>query len=772
MELVRQPTVGSTSRPNSLPPLPRLISGSDAAVELGEICNRLPGQPIRRSKLAYSGRAQWTQRSRRGGSRPPTDLFRCLDPGLADSKQHLRSVSGLYGGTPRGERQNQALGEARSRKPTASTSTLRAVQAAYGAGSRASSPRNSEVPRAVEIGADAEEKAEARMKQELADMKTGDDAVAFFTRHGRNTDVKLIYCVRQSQSVSAKSHLAVSPYDLMVVTEDHIAKGSEHFTITPNGVVHVMPGELSECTPLAEWVHQTMTYRVLIAIPFFKHYPQRKVLATWSENARHATYCRRRSRLARQCFFSRPTLAGPILRAKELASQVGQSQFFQLPDQCCRLDDFHDAVQTNLFHPDQGMQKELEQVRDALVTTMEDLVTSVSRGSQMLLQPSRGNSRKKGLAQDKQEAKERARKEQLQQEDENSLKNCIRLTDCMLQANLAAAASRAAEELQLRVGGGPSDHKRKMFFVSADLGDQPGEVSLNPSQRTFEKVFDDIYQELIRAAEAVPPVACARPLQLWAEENSYRGQLSGQVLAVDRRWLCYIDSTKSALMAQLREAEHFAREMYEPYRRVQDYWHSWNEAQFARKSHSFESLSNQVSLVVDMQDDLSKFRAQRSAGVVVIEGRDLRDRLMPVPETVLGVVCPLLASTARERCRSTCRRLDHLNKELDERPKESLALQALAKAVEVASDEETTLQAAMDEVQAAHRVLRKQGNRIPLDDQVLLDTLAAKLQEFSNESLPAAKGYLAQHQREMQTKPGVDVVISLEMPMESFFEEH
>jgi len=345
------------------------------------------------------------------------------------------------------------------------------------------------------------------------------------------------------------------------------------------------------------------------------------------------------------------------------------------------------------------------------------------------------------------------------------LKSCIRLTDCMLQANLLAGVVRAAEELQLRVDGGSSENKRKMFFVRADLGSQPGEVFLDPSPNVFGEVFDTAHQDFIRVAEACPPVGFARPLQLWAGD-SYRGQHLDELLAANRRWSSSIETTKTALMTQLNEAQNFAIEMYEPYRRVQDYWHSWNKAQFVTQTHSFESLSSQVSLMVELQEDLSKFRAQRSVGVVVVEGRDLRDRLLPVPEAVLGVVCPLLASTARQRCSHTCRRLDQLNKELDERPKELLAFEAFAKLAEVATGEEATLQAAMDEVQAAHRVLRKQGHRIPLDDQVLLDTLASNQNEFSNESLPAAKAFLAQRQREMQARPGVDVVISLDMPLE------
>ena len=100
-------------------------------------------------------------------------------------------------------------------------------------------------------------------------MKTGDDAVAFFARHGNNTPLKFVYCNRSD------SGEAFRPYDLTVVPRKAIH--SEYFTISASGVVHISPGVPSAFVSLAEWIRESTLFNVLSSIRFFKHYLVTKV---------------------------------------------------------------------------------------------------------------------------------------------------------------------------------------------------------------------------------------------------------------------------------------------------------------------------------------------------------------------------------------------------------------------------------------------------------------------------------------------------------------
>lgn len=235
------------------------------------------------------------------------------------------------------------------------------------------------------------------------------------------------------------------------------------------------------------------------------------------------------------------------------------------------------------------------------------------------------------------------------------------------------------------------------------------------------------------------------------------------MLSADRSWAACIDSTQHLLKTQLVEAQQVAVEMCEPYWRVHQYWQSWNEARFLATPHSVEALSDCVNLMSEYRDDMSKCRTQRTVGVIVVESRGLRDQLVPVPGAILNVVCPILASTTRQCCTNTCQRLDQIIKDLGESPSEALAFETYQHTLEAAEKEELLLKVAAQDANSAHSLLKKNGTRIPLDDQVLLDGLATKLHAVSTESLPAARVFVSQRLREHLQRPTVDVVMDLDI---------
>lgn len=65
-------------------------------------------------------------------------------------------------------------------------------------------------------------------------IKTGEEAIAFFAKHGHTTPIKFLHCNR---AITTEENFR--PYDLSVVTEKDLKP--EHFTISAQGVVHVCP---------------------------------------------------------------------------------------------------------------------------------------------------------------------------------------------------------------------------------------------------------------------------------------------------------------------------------------------------------------------------------------------------------------------------------------------------------------------------------------------------------------------------------------------------
>eukprot|EP00435_Cladocopium_sp_Y103_P070482 s676_g35.t1 len=184
------------------------------------------------------------------------------------------------------------------------------------------------------------------------------------------------------------------------------------------------------------------------------------------------------------------------------------------------------------------------------------------------------------------------------------------------------------QDLYHRVDAGSGEQKKKLFAITARLGSQ--EVLLEPSRERFLEVFHETYKDLTGLADAVLPVLAAPALA--AHRPSFDGLVPmPRLLTRHRPWVFYMDSTLKKLTSQLREAQQLAAETYGPFRKIFEYKNQWNKEAFKRQSHSIESLSKEVALMVQFQDSLSKFRVQRHVGVLAIEGRQLRDDLQTVP---------------------------------------------------------------------------------------------------------------------------------------------
>ena len=154
------------------------------------------------------------------------------------------------------------------------------------------------------------------LRKEVARLQTGEDAISFFARHSSNTRVKLLYCNRVPKNFDD----LFAPYDLMIVPEGKV--NPEYFTISASGIVKVKPGELSEYISLVDWMHQSLMFRVLTSMTFFRCYIHRKMFDQWLINSRYEVYCRNRHRLKTSCFLAKPLFVEPLVSMHALIHEV------------------------------------------------------------------------------------------------------------------------------------------------------------------------------------------------------------------------------------------------------------------------------------------------------------------------------------------------------------------------------------------------------------------------------------------------------------------
>lgn len=611
------------------------------------------------------------------------------------------------------------------------------------------------------VGKSPDQQVELTMRQQLAEMRTGEDAIAFFSRFGGNSGVKLLYC-----NLASPEGKSTNPWDLVIVPQHRVQP--EHFTISANGVVHFRPGELSECTPLSVWVQQCMRFRVLTSMSFFRCFERRKLMCQWQDGVRQVVYNRCRQKLARRCFFAKPQFVGRLMKAKALASNLSEVAILQIPAQCCHLDEFADTHQNLLLHAVTGAQRELEQCQSAVEDVLEDLVSSVENAAATALaaagRVSRPNSRK-SVALEKQETKDMHRRQQIAQEDEQLLGRCIMLVDYISQSYLVTLAVSAAQRLHKTVVRTNGEHHRKLFYVSACLQNEgsSGGVVLEPPPASFDNAAAKLWTDIITVVDAVPRADNARRLARHAIADR-AGQKVSEILEDEQTWQSCTHEIQKELRAQLTDLQVEATKVYEPYRKIHEFGLRWNELSFARTAHSYKSLSETMAHMSEFRDELNNIRIHRQLGVLLLDCKALKESLLPVPEKGLATMCPLMAVLAREQTTTFCSRAKHLIRELDKRPTERAALEDFAMLVKTASAEQRAVQASLDECLSMHRLLRQHGVRPSLDDQVMLDGFASKEREFSQESLPAAMAYLAQQRRRAEMELSYKEEMAFEVP--------
>ena len=125
----------------------------------------------------------------------------------------------------------------------------------------------------------------------MANIKTGIDAINFFARYGSDTPVKFV------DLVQVDDPKVYRPYDLVAVNLHDV--NMEHYTISSSGIVHVCPGEPSECISLSNWMRQGMMFNILRNIPFYRFFLHRKTFSTWRDNVRFQLFLKQRKKVLR-----------------------------------------------------------------------------------------------------------------------------------------------------------------------------------------------------------------------------------------------------------------------------------------------------------------------------------------------------------------------------------------------------------------------------------------------------------------------------------------
>ena len=227
--------------------------------------------------------------------------------------------------------------------------------------------------------------------EQFATLNTGDDAIAFFSRAGKDSALKFVYLNR-----APTKNDEYRPYDLVVTTREHISP--EYFTMSATGVVHVQPDQPTEYMSVSDWMKESTMFGVLRHLRLFKYYIVHKCFRLWYQNVRFLKYKNKRAKLARHLFIAKQTFASPLqkicgyvhnlgkvtimdvhpIKVKTQTGNNASNQGAVMRENTFRIDDFLDIQKNLRVNAIHEFESNIEGIED-IVGQLCESVTSRSR---------------------------------------------------------------------------------------------------------------------------------------------------------------------------------------------------------------------------------------------------------------------------------------------------------------------------------------------------------------------------------------------------------
>ncbi|KAL0481562.1 hypothetical protein AKO1_012332, partial [Acrasis kona] len=365
-------------------------------------------------------------------------------------------------------------------------------------------------------------------QDEIAKLKTGDDTVAFFSRAGKNTAVKLVMLNRAEVYTTSYDKLRpveglipsqyskeFRPYDLVVVPEEEV--DSEYFTMSSNGVVHMQPGQPTEFISLSDWMKESTMFNVLRRIKFFKQFLIYKSFRLWYKISRYLKYTKKRAKLARGFFLAKSAFAPSLMLLHSLSYDLQNIPIMDYSNlkRECDIESFREAQKEKRSKESRTFEIKIEAMENIL-EKLCDNVTARSRVPDMnstdnieaylngkipIIEPDEAYTVKKSKSMVEAQKEELERQKALKKakEEADMLGSFIRVADYMAVESLVTLAKHTLGNFKITL-----HEKTNILFLVALSFDKNANILFSPSENEILVMFQTNADEIIQAVHQVP----------------------------------------------------------------------------------------------------------------------------------------------------------------------------------------------------------------------------------------------------------------------------
>lgn len=587
-------------------------------------------------------------------------------------------------------------------------------------------------------GPDQEDREEALLN-EMKLLKTGEDAIAFFAKHGDQSDLQVIHCV-SARVEEGKFR----PYDLVVVDEKE--KGNEYFMISPKGIVHVSPGKQSEHTTLTSWMHQVMIFTVLVSMSFFRNYLTGRAFQRWRSGASNQIYAKHRQSLSRRLFLAKPIFADAQVKVHEILRSLSFTRLLA-------LDGHHNAMGALELRPFLVQQRELcdrvdlDTTAEAACEVLDDAIKKVMNSAELFNQEDPKllkmlSGRNVSVFAKRQAAEREAYRQKLCAFNQSLVGSFVRLVDVIQQSCLVDLAASKACSLLERFA-----RTSKLFLVSPTFGeakasgDEKGiPLGLEPGKEDFQDGMQQVLEQIVAVCK-VPNVTSYRKYMRHFKEDPAPA-IPTDVIHNNPVFRTTLQGLMKQIESDFEKAHQFGESHFAVVYKIHLHSLSWDTDAFGRAKHTHDTLARGMSEMQVFDKHLQKLTTKHPVGFLSIEVTALRDAMVAHVKLSVKAMQSKLSELALETCKKAAVRYHEVNQKLQERPKNLDELVEYVRSFKRIGGEVADLEALKTSVEDMYATLAQHNIRSAPADDFQRDLMSQRAMTFENDAMPGAQFFV------------------------------
>ncbi|CAG9462898.1 unnamed protein product [Pedinophyceae sp. YPF-701] len=596
-------------------------------------------------------------------------------------------------------------------------------------------------------------------------IETGDDVLEFYARFGQDAPIKFFYCIK------ADTGLDFRPYDLEVVRREDV--GNQYYTISATGVMKIRRGVQSEFISLAEWIREKTLFSLLRNIPFFKHYIVGNFFRAWRQTVRRKLFNRVRQKLSAKLFLAQPTFLPSLVEVQGHVSALREVAITASPTHTCEL---HSYLELQVTQRETKAKTAVESVVDRVQGVLERLCKEVQKQAKLYQESIRDISeledttgvdlyvkageKKKSMAAIRQEKVDRAATYRRVMEEAARLGDFIRLVDYMLVEAVVDQSVSAVDDVRALLESPRQQAQDKLprgvFLTVLDFGVDESSMEFFPPERAVSGVIDSVVEGIITLAQAAPRVLFMRSFGQF-----FDGKLQGlnpvHIITHASQYLEARDRISEVIRSDYQQAADYAQ-IFTQYRKIHEFGRAWDPAQYDMSNATLESLRADIFKQMEWKLALERMKIGHVEGMLQIDSKTLRNRMIPVTQKTLDDLKMMLVSKARDLCSKTSGLMESYIQSLSQRPQD-LDMFVLYQVMhrEIVEKKAEVLEQ-FAEVEAMYHFLERElDQRVAFQDASKFETLSQELRPDFERQLDDGREFVLEHAQGMISNLDQDI---------------